>query len=118
MKHKNTSLSERKIQEAEERTISLIFLPKRNYSIQNYFKEREIQMNNELCQFNEPFHGKVVSRFQSGDASIVMKFLFLFSLLLLLLVPLHNLINKQGKKQSQGNWETENLDSVLIVDLQ
>ena len=44
MKHKNTSLSEKKIPEAEERTISLIFLPKRNYPIQNYFKEREIQM--------------------------------------------------------------------------
>lgn len=68
-----------------------------------------------MCQFNEPFYGKVVSRFQPGDASIVMK--FLFSLLLLLLAPLHNLINKQGKIQSQGNWETENLDSVLIVDL-
>lgn len=47
-----------------------------------------------------------------------MRFLFLFLLLLLLLVPLHNLINKQGKKQIQGNWETENLDSVLITDLQ
>ena len=69
-----------------------------------------------MCQFNEPFHGKVVSRFQSGDASVVMK--FLFSLLLLLLAPLHNLINKQGKMQSQGNWESENLDSVLIMDLQ
>ena len=32
--------------------------------------------------------------------------------------PLHNLINKQGKMQSQGNWESENLDSVLIMDLQ
>ena len=43
---------------------------------------------------------------------------FLFSLLLLLLAPLHNLINKQGKMQSQGNWESENLDSILIMELQ
>lgn len=95
MKHKNTSLSERKIQGDEERNISLIFLPKRNDSIQNFIlilkKGKYIWSENELCQFNEHFHGKVFGRFQSGDASIMMNFCFHC---FVIVVPLHNVINK------------------------